>query len=292
MVSCRKIFPVVLAALLFVKNFSLVSATVKLGDSGDEVKEVQICLIAQELLDGDPDGICGDNTVQAIKNFQMAVGLPVDGICGDATIRLLRAAAFGQIDIRNFMVNNDSSTSTNEVVSEVGDVIKFGSRGSGVVDVQRKLIALGFLSGEADGICGESTVQAIKSFQESMGMTADGICGIMTYAALENSQYENTEYNFNSRSMRKLTVDATAYCMQEGLGIYTALGTPVRHGVIAVDPFVIPLGSRVYIPGYGEAVAEDTGDDIVGHRIDLAFDTYDEAISFGRKTLEIYIIED
>ncbi|MBR5908859.1 MAG: 3D domain-containing protein, partial [Schwartzia sp.] len=58
-----------------------------------------------------------------------------------------------------------------------------------------------------------------------------------------------------------------------------------------VDPSFIPLGTRVYIPGYGEAVAEDTGGAIVGNIIDIAFDTHEEALAFGRQDLEIYILE-
>ena len=54
---------------------------------------------------------------------------------------------------------------------------------------------------------------------------------------------------------------------------------------------MIPLGTRVYIPGYGEAIADDTGGAIVGNRIDIAFDSHEEAIYFGRQQLEIYIIE-
>jgi 3D (Asp-Asp-Asp) domain-containing protein len=91
---------------------------------------------------------------------------------------------------------------------------------------------------------------------------------------------------------RALYVTATAYSAQDpGNSAYTASGTLVRHGVIAVDPSVIPLGSRVFIPGYGEAVAEDIGWGIQGYMIDVAFDTYEEALMFGRQNIEIYLLE-
>ena len=54
---------------------------------------------------------------------------------------------------------------------------------------------------------------------------------------------------------------------------------------------MIPLGTRVFIPGYGEAVAEDVGGAIHGNRIDVAFDTHEEAIFFGWQELEIFIME-
>ena len=71
----------------------------------------------------------------------------------------------------------------------------------------------------------------------------------------------------------------------------TAMGTLLRRGVIAVDPAVIPLGTRVFIPGYGEAIAEDIGGAIRGNRIDIAFESHEEALSFGRQELEIFIME-
>ena len=145
----------------------------------------------------------------------------------------------------------------------------------------------------------DTTINALKKFQADKGMKADGVCGIMTYAALENAQYETEDIAWEEpvtespKFKRSVYVDATAYSSQDpGLGLYTARGSLVGHGIISVDPNFIPLGTRVYIPGYGEAVADDTGGAIVGNRIDIAFDTYDEAINFGRKEIEIYIIEE
>ena len=122
----------------------------------------------------------------------------------------------------------------------------------------------------------------------------------MTYSALEDASYNTsdttwndyTNYEATHRYGRSIYVDATAYSAYDpGNGSYTSRGTLLRHGIIAVDPSVIPLGTRVYIPGYGEAIADDTGGAIVGNRIDIAFDSHEEAIWFGRQMLEIYIIE-
>lgn len=71
----------------------------------------------------------------------------------------------------------------------------------------------------------------------------------------------------------KITMFATSYDSScRGCGTRTALGLKAGYGVVAVDPKVIPLGSRLYIPGYGEAIAGDTGGAIKGDRIDLGFD--------------------
>lgn len=71
-----------------------------------------------------------------------------------------------------------------------------------------------------------------------------------------------------------------------GYGI-TATGTHAHYGTVAVDPSVIPLGTKMYIPGYGYGVAEDTGGAIKGNRIDLFFDDVDEALHWGRRTVTV-----
>jgi 3D (Asp-Asp-Asp) domain-containing protein/septal ring factor EnvC (AmiA/AmiB activator) len=80
-----------------------------------------------------------------------------------------------------------------------------------------------------------------------------------------------------------LTVTATAYTLQG----HTATGAPVGYGVVAVDPSVIPLGTQMTIPGYGEGVAADTGGAIQGAVIDLWFPTAAEAANWGRRTVTI-----
>ena len=80
-----------------------------------------------------------------------------------------------------------------------------------------------------------------------------------------------------------MTVSATAYCLQGT----TATGIPVAWGVVAVDPSVIPLGTRMTIPGYGAGVAADTGSAVRGRIIDLWFPSCSQAIQWGRKTVTI-----
>ncbi len=67
----------------------------------------------------------------------------------------------------------------------------------------------------------------------------------------------------------------------------TATGLPVGPGIVAVDPSVIPLGTRMSIPGYGEGVAADTGSSVQGMTIDLWFPTLAEALAWGRRTVTI-----
>ena len=82
---------------------------------------------------------------------------------------------------------------------------------------------------------------------------------------------------------RQLTVDAVGYSLPG----HTASGLPVGHGIVAVDPSVIPLGTRMNVPGYGEAVAADTGSAVRGALIDLWFPTVAAARAWGRRTVVI-----
>jgi 3D (Asp-Asp-Asp) domain-containing protein len=82
---------------------------------------------------------------------------------------------------------------------------------------------------------------------------------------------------------RTLTVTATGYSLPG----HTATGLPVGFGVVAVDPAVIPLGTRLTIPGYGEGVAADTGTAVQGTTIDLWFPTLADAMAWGRRTVTI-----
>ncbi len=93
-----------------------------------------------------------------------------------------------------------------------------------------------------------------------------------------------------SRGGRSLTMMASAYAAGTGgAGWRTATGTGVYKGIVAVDPRVIPLGTKLYIDGYGPAIAADTGGAIKGNRIDLGFGSAGEAIQFGRRTVTVHI---
>ena len=89
-----------------------------------------------------------------------------------------------------------------------------------------------------------------------------------------------------------LKMVATAYTAGcTGCSGTTASGRPAGHGVVAVDPRVIPLGTRLFIPGYGHAFAGDTGGAIVGNRIDLGFDSHRDALTFGRRPIVVYVFK-
>jgi 3D (Asp-Asp-Asp) domain-containing protein/peptidoglycan hydrolase CwlO-like protein len=80
-----------------------------------------------------------------------------------------------------------------------------------------------------------------------------------------------------------MTVVATGYALSGR----TATGAPTGWGVVAVDPSVIPLGTRMTIPGYGSGVAADTGSAVRGATIDLWFPSVAQAMAWGRRTVTI-----
>ena len=107
-----------------------------------------------------------------------------------------------------------------------------------------------------------------------------------------NSSSGNSSNGSSSGQYKKeLSMEATAYA---GDGI-TAMGTatvrnPNGISTVAVDPSVIPLGSKLYIPGYGYAIASDTGGAIKGNRIDLFMNSEAECNQFGRRQITVYIV--
>ena len=92
-----------------------------------------------------------------------------------------------------------------------------------------------------------------------------------------------------------LEVEATAYdtgaeCNGGHAG-RTRTGIPAAFGIIAVDPRVIPLGSIVFVEGYGMAIAADTGGAIKGKRIDLCYSSRSQAMEYGRKKVKIHVFQ-
>jgi len=92
-----------------------------------------------------------------------------------------------------------------------------------------------------------------------------------------------------------ITMVATGYdgcykCNYPYYGRPSYIGIPLKRGIVAVDPSIIPMGARIYVEGYGEAIAADQGEAIKGNRIDLFFDSHQEALDWGIRTVEVSIL--
>jgi len=111
---------------------------------------------------------------------------------------------------------------------------------------------------------------------------------------VENKSEEKSKKTSNSGE--SMTMEATGYTAKcDGCTGITATGIDLNSNsnkkVVAVDPSVIPLGSRVHVEGYGEAIAGDTGGDIKGDRIDVHLPTKDAALSFGRQSVNVTVLD-
>ncbi|MCL2498871.1 MAG: 3D domain-containing protein [Defluviitaleaceae bacterium] len=117
--------------------------------------------------------------------------------------------------------------------------------------------------------------------------------GTATLGALANTSAPDFHFN------RRIRMQATAYCAcvictgknpgDPWHGI-TASGRQVEHGIVAVDRDVIPLGTHLYVEGYGFAIAADTGGAIIGDKIDLYMYCHQEALRFGRRYLNVWVL--
>lgn len=106
---------------------------------------------------------------------------------------------------------------------------------------------------------------------------------------------KNSSSKKESSSSETIYVSATAYSHESTKSDYTALGYNIKKNanmkLIAVDPSVIPLGSKVWVEGYGEAIAGDTGGAIKGHKIDVLMPNNSKAKAWGRKTVKVKILD-
>ena len=169
-----------------------------------------------------------------------------------------------------------------------------------------------------EGVIGEKEVIYNVKFENGVEVSREVVTSYVTKAPVDRIveyciENESTQAAAAAVATSNSTVDrskldykyyidceATAYDMSAeengGYAGQTATGVPLEKGVIAVDPRVIPLGSRVYVEAidgswsYGYAVAADTGGAIKGKRVDLCFRTRKECIQFGRKKCRVYIL--
>jgi 3D (Asp-Asp-Asp) domain-containing protein len=182
-------------------------------------------------------------------------------------------------------------------------LLSYGSIGPEVAKVQKALNSKGYPCGPADAIYGPRTNQAVLDFQQDAGLVPDGLVGPKTYEALglltsesrANLENNNDQSADKSYEGRKLTMVATGYddSWESNYPYYgqpSYIGMPLQRGVVAVDPNVIPMGTRLYVEGYGEAIAADQGGAIKGNRIDLFFDSRQEALDWGIRSVEVTIL--
>ena len=201
---------VVMAVLACSPAYALKSSTLCRGSKGEKVRQLQQALINYGYLSGSADGKFGPMTEQAVIQFQKANNLTADGLAGTKTLALLlggtassttqsSSASSSQSSSAASSSSSSSSTASSSASSapaassssSVGlfggdySTIRIGDRGSRVKVMQQALISLKYLSGKADGIFGNQTLNAVYVFQSRSGLKQDGLAGKKTLTALE-----------------------------------------------------------------------------------------------------------
>lgn len=259
------------------------------GKHDEHVKNLQKVLKSEGYYKlSKPTGYFGAATEKGVKNFQKAHGLVVDGLVGPKT----KAELY-------------------KYVHYEGKLLKKGAHGEAVKDVQEHLKELGYYNGHLDGKYGPLTRLAVLRFQKVNHLKMDGIVGPNTFKIMHSAspkkaikkavghREERRTVQTASRSLVSATsvmyVSATAYTAYcPGCSGTTATGIDLRANpdakVVAVDPSIIPLGTKLYIEGYGYAVAGDTGGAIRGRHIDLFMPSREDALKWGRRTVKVTIL--
>ena len=182
--------------------------SLRMGDSGSAVKDLQTKLKKLGYYDGTVDSTFGSGTYAAVRAFQKKYNLTADGVAGSETLKKLDSA----------YKNADSDKDD--------DSLRKGATGSSVKDLQTKLKKLGFYNASIDGDYGDTTVAAVKAFQKKYNLTADGVAGSETLKKLD-SAYKNADSNTSTDddSLRKGATGTAVKTLQTNLkklGFYTA----------------------------------------------------------------------
>ena len=165
-------------------------------------------------------------------------------------------------------------------------MVKYGNKGVKEEEVQAMLYHLHLYNDLVDGVFGSKTLAAVKKFQLQCRRPSNGMVDAQLYKLMSKKS------GLDFAKYRKVWVmETTGYTAHDpGCSGITSTGLPLRRGIIAADTAIIPMGTQVYIMGYGRASVQDTGSAIHGNIIDLAFNSRGEALRWGRRMARVYIL--
>lgn len=161
----------------------------KIGSTGDRVRQMQQDLTALGYYYGDISGHYGTLTQAAVKKFQKAKGITQDGIAGTTTLNAINAALGGS------SVSSSSSSALRE-----------GDESSAVLDLQTMLKELGYYYGDLTGSFGSLTKRAVRQFQDDNDLTVDGIAGTKTMSLLRTMTGNTTSDSVSAGSVSSYSV--------------------------------------------------------------------------------------
>ncbi len=303
----RSMFTLVLTGLILFAGAGLTQAASRaqpLAANQVEIGKVQGQLRALGFLREPVTWRLDAATRSALRDFQALWHLSATGSLNQATERALQR----DLDRRLHLVHGALGTAP----LTIGDV------GRPVAELQGDLRRLGYDPGPVDGAFMYATGRALMRFQAAHGLAVTEVLDPATYALLEQWMRNPTLPTRTASSagapptgrapsapppVRVLHMIATAYgpSYQDNYpyGPVDYFGAPLEPGMVAVDPAVIPLGSRVYVTGYHfpglppggfQGVAADTGGAIVGNRLDIYLDAPSATVrQFGIQAVTVYV---
>ncbi|MFB4165537.1 peptidoglycan-binding protein [Alteribacillus sp. JSM 102045] len=279
-----------------------------IGQENAQVEELQELLHIEGFLDEeDISGNFEEETADAVKSYQEEHNLLIDGIAGPHTVGALEILSEGDEGepVKELQDKLDSlGFYDNEVDGEFGPKTH-----DAVIDFQESKDIL------VDGLAGPQTFGALvnavynsdssdesskdnneEKAEEEVEVSTSSNDDSSNEQAQEEQQEDVASEQSSETEGRTLQVEATAYTANcAGCSGVTATGVDLNANpdekVIAVDPDVIPLGSKVEVEGHGTFTAADTGGAINGNKIDIFMPNKSEATNFGRQNLEVTVLE-
>lgn len=267
----------------------------------DALEENDIHLNPNDLMDADPDSILKQNQVVNISRA-FAVEVMADGethVVNSTALTVAQAldmagVSLGELDkisqpLGNIITQADNIEITRVTTEYYKEEVKIDpptqrkdddSLEKGITRVVSK-----GKSGVRENtyeIVYENGVEVARELVDT-AVLEQPVAKVVAQGTIAVASRGGNTFNFSEARV----VTATAYT---ATGNRTATGTWPKVGTIAVDPRVIPYKTKVYVEGYGYAVAEDTGGAIKGAKIDVYLDTESACRQWGRKTVKIYIL--
>ncbi|RYL98472.1 peptidoglycan-binding protein [Sporolactobacillus sp. THM7-7] len=260
------------------------------------------------------NGYFGKATEQAVRQFQKENGLNADGVVGKETKKKLTSFIHSRMDLMARGSNGNEVSYLQEYLKDFGYYTgtvdgRFGLLTErAVINLQKETRI------KVDGIVGPETWGSIEKIDET---SRESVQKKLNSETAKRSEKKESAPPVSEKPARQKPIEKkvvkpaksatanavkefyanstayTAYC--NGCSGKTATGINLRKNpgakVVAVDPSVIPLGTKLYVEGYGYAVAGDTGGAIKGRKIDVFFKNNSDALQWGRRTVKVKVLD-
>lgn len=288
------------------------------GMHGDEIKTIQSILKATGHYPlSRQTGYFGTSTERALKNYQISRDLEASGVVDKETRQSLLRFVHQQMGLMSLGAKGENVRYLQGLLIQIGYL---QGKADGQFGPDTRLAVLGIqrvTKITEDGIVGQDTWRSIEklvmaknngekipappsaeTFAEKARNSAGGSRaseGDPIVVSAAANQPAKSRPQHQATTVREFYANSTAYTARcNGCSGVTATGINLLQNpnakVVAVDPSVIPLGTKLYIEGYGYAEAADTGGAIRGRKIDLFFNDNSDALSWGRRTVKVRIL--